>query len=181
VLIVTLCVLPKHTEALTWGNATQSPASAAIFNAVATDQTNSTFIAVDDGGAIYISNDYGATFTRQVNLATASALNDVVYNATVGVAIAVRENGEIWTSNNLIPGQDLGGGWSNTLTGTNTQALNAVTFDGSKAIAVGDKEMMSMTATIFYNNDGLASANWTQVPTQYEIAKRETVLQSSGW
>ncbi len=204
-LAVMLCVLPKHVEALNWANSTQTPASGQIFNAVATDQNNSTFIAVDAGGAIYISNDYGATFTRQVNLSTNSALNDVVYNATAGVAIAVRQNGEIWTSNNLIPTQDAGGGWSNTLTtGTNSEALKAVTFDGTnavavggngvifystdkgqnwsagslstgygdefhdvamsgtKGIAVGDRVMMSMTATIFYNND-VTSAAWTQV------------------
>ncbi|MFL2541836.1 MAG: hypothetical protein ACJ0UT_07670, partial [Candidatus Latescibacterota bacterium] len=65
-LAVLLCVLPIHGEAVTWGNSTQAPASTQIFNAVATDQANSTFIAVDAGGAIYISNDYGATFTRQV-------------------------------------------------------------------------------------------------------------------
>ncbi|MFT5483830.1 MAG: photosystem II stability/assembly factor-like uncharacterized protein, partial [Halieaceae bacterium] len=203
VLAVILCVLPKQVEAIIWGNSTQTPASSQVFNAVATDQNNSTFIAVDAAGAIYISNDYGAIFTRQVNLSTASALNDVVYNATEGVAIAVRENGEIWTSNNLIPTQDAGGGWTNTLTtGTNTQALYAVTFDGTNAvavgnngvifysndkgqswsagstgysdafndvamsgttaIAVGNKENMSNTATIFYSND-VTSANWTQV------------------
>ena len=138
---LTLWGLPERAEAVTWNSSTVSGVTGNGFNVVVTDVTNSTFIAGDANGNVYVSNDFGVAFTRQADLTGAVAINDLAYSASEGVAIAVRADGSIWTNTSLVLPADPNNpgtvGWTETRAATGS-ALNAVTFDGTNAVAVGD-------------------------------------------
>ncbi|MGB0604527.1 MAG: hypothetical protein ACPGRY_06215, partial [Candidatus Latescibacterota bacterium] len=169
--------LPQRAEAVTWNNSTVSGATGNQFNVVVTDVTNSTFIAGDANGNVYVSNDFGITFTRQADLTGANAINDLAYSAAEGVTIAVRANGSIWTNTELILPADPNNpgtvGWTETLTtGTNTDPLNAVTFDGTNAVAVGNN------GVLFYSTD--KGQTWTAGSTSSGYAQNLNDVSLSG-
>ena len=60
---LTLWGLPERAEAVTWNSSTVSGVTGNGFNVVVTDVTNSTFIAGDANGNVYVSNDFGVAFT----------------------------------------------------------------------------------------------------------------------
>ena len=172
---LTLWGLPQRAEAVTWNNSTVSGATGNQFNVVVTDVTNSTFIAGDANGNVYVSNDFGVAFTRQANLTGAVAINDLAYSAAEGVTIAVRADGSIWTNTELILPADPTNpgtvGWTETQAATGT-ALNAVTFDGTNAVAVGNN------GVLFYSTD--KGQTWTAGSTSSGYAQNLNDVSLSG-
>jgi hypothetical protein len=158
------------TDGLSWSN--QSGLSSTTFGTASANDicwTGSKFIVIGDSGNCATSTD-GVTWTYQSGLksTTFGTVNGVV--CSYGNSVCV-----VWGSNGAIATSPDGITWtyrSNTISAIsatcNPVVNSAITFDGTRFIAVWTDSTSSFSAKIIYSNDGITWTSSTFIADSYD-------------
>ena len=119
----------KITRSPSLWNQETTPSSSNQVNAIGYDPNANRWVAVLDGGALWTSDNDGATWTARTSSFSSDAIFDVLWAEELSLWVAVGNSGKIATSSN-------GTSWTQR-TNTFSRAVRGIGFDGTTLVAVG--------------------------------------------
>jgi hypothetical protein len=149
-LIVALLIcLPRNALAADWTE--QTIAGSTRFDSVASSNTGQYLLAADNDGDVYLSTDYGATWTTALS-EPGSGWTDVAISDSGQYMAASQDNEGIWVS------EDYGATWDETFSDAQPWSGVAMTADGQDVAAV-----QSGGDYAIYHSETFGQINsWTQ-------------------
>lgn len=138
-------VVFSHDAGLTWQYSNSSFGN--LYDVASNTNVNGTILAVDDTGIVYLSKDYGYSWSQPATISASGGLYGVALGSS-GVAYAVGALDRLYyssTSSSFVTWTAI----TLTFTGTKAQLNGISTIDGVNVIAVGNR------GYIFYTTSGM--------------------------